>query len=336
MSSPLSLIPAAKLQAVENAILQVFNTTDIDELTLMTSGLSTSLVYKLVNNGHAYAMKVIVHSDAAHLFRCTQNAANAGIAPPVLYTNIEDGILITGFIEHTSLRAGYSSAHLLLMELARTIKAIHTTPIIAKTERLFDKIDAIANEFRESGILPKIVIDEVASYYAEIRNHYPYSDTDLVFSHNDLNPGNIIFDGKKIWVIDWDAAFMNDRYVDLAIVANSFVGNEAQEVAFLTAYFGYAPCDSESARFFLMRQVCYLLHAMIMFKLAMAMEATSTTHDIDTETPGLAEIGRRLGDGSLKISSYEGQLLYAKALLNEAMINKRSPRFASTISIVSR
>ena len=39
-----------------------------------------------------------------------------------------------------------------------------------------------------------------------------------------------IYDGSKLWVIDWEAAFLNDRYVDLAIVgrAHLVVGPDHQ------------------------------------------------------------------------------------------------------------
>ncbi|MDQ2776013.1 MAG: hypothetical protein M3Y57_14020 [Acidobacteriota bacterium] len=36
-----------------------------------------------------------------------------------------------------------------------------------------------------------------------------------------------MFDGRRAWLIDWKAAFLNDRYFDLAIVANFVVTNEA-------------------------------------------------------------------------------------------------------------
>ena len=60
----------------------------------------------------------------------------------------------------------------------------------------------------------------------------------MVSSHNDLKPQNIRFDGKHIWLVDWESAFLNDRYADLAVVANFFVKDEAHEEEYLTTYFG--------------------------------------------------------------------------------------------------
>jgi hypothetical protein len=50
--------------------------------------------------------------------------------------------------------------------------------------------------------------------------------------------------------VDWDAAFLNDRYVDLAIAANFFVSNEQQEKMLLGAYFGAGLNSYNGARFF--------------------------------------------------------------------------------------
>ena len=55
------------------------------------------------------------------------------------------------------------------------------------------------------------------------------------------------FDGNRIWLVDWESAFLNDRYVDLAIVANFFVKDEAQEEAYLSAYFG-EPVENTDVR----------------------------------------------------------------------------------------
>ena len=64
----------------------------------------------------------------------------------------------------------------------------------------------------------------------------------MVSSHNDLfKPDNILFDGKRVWLVDWEAAFLNDRYADLAVAANLVVTNNAEERVYLQEYFGGPP-----------------------------------------------------------------------------------------------
>ena len=73
---------------------------------------------------------------------------------------------------------------------------------------------------RASGLLPNSEIEEVFRRYQQICAAYPRLDADLVSCHMDLKPENILFDGSRVWLVDWMAAFVNDRYFDLAIVAN--------------------------------------------------------------------------------------------------------------------
>jgi hypothetical protein len=47
-------------------------------------------------------------------------------------------------------------------------------------------------------------------------------------------------------MVDWEAAFQNDRYADLAVVANMLVTNEMEVQTSLQEYFGIPP-DSYQA-----------------------------------------------------------------------------------------
>jgi hypothetical protein len=91
---------------------------------------------------------------------------------------------------------------------------------------------------------------------------YPHHEPDMVSSHNDLfKPDNMLFDGQRLWLIDWEAAFLNNRYADLAVVANLIVNNDAEEQTYLQEYFGHPP--HQLARFFLVRQLAHTFYALI-------------------------------------------------------------------------
>jgi thiamine kinase-like enzyme len=85
----------------------------------------------------------------------------------------------------------------------------------------------------------------------------------MVSSHNDLfKPDNILFDGQRVWLVDWEAAFLNDRYADLAVVANQLVTNDEQEMVYLQEYFGARPDRYQLARFHLIQQISHLFYTM--------------------------------------------------------------------------
>lgn len=227
------LIPEAKLEAVKKTLQKAFNITTVESIILLTGGYSGSLVYKIKVSDKPYVLRLVRQIDAfndpVRQYTCMNIAAEAGIAPHVYYSHPEDAVSITDFIETIPLSEHFASPKELLPELVKTIKSIHSTPLFPKLVNYLDGIDMFIQQFKASGLLPESATEEHFRYYSQIQNVYPRYDGDIVSSHNDLNPNNILFDGKKIWIIDWEAAFQNDRYVDLANVANRFVTNEMQE-----------------------------------------------------------------------------------------------------------
>lgn len=227
------LIPETKIEAVKKALQKAFNTTTVESIILLTGGLSGALVYKITVSDKPYVLRLVMQIDAfndpVRQYACMNIAAEAGIAPHVYYSNVQDAVSITDFIETRPLSEHFASPKELLPELVKIIQSIHSTPLFPKLVNYLDGIDMFIQNFKASGLLPERATEEHFRYYSQIQNVYPRYDGDVVSSHNDLNPNNVLFDGKKIWIIDWEAAFQNDRYVDLANVANLFLTNEMEE-----------------------------------------------------------------------------------------------------------
>lgn len=334
-----SAIPETKLGAVASALEEVFGVAEVDDLVLLAGGLSSALVYKIVVCGKPYALRLIMQvdplSDPARQHACMQIASNAGIAPQVHYASTEDALAITDYVEARPLFGHFAQYEELLLKLVKTIQTIHAAPLFPKLIGFLDGVDIFIEHYKALNMLPESATREHFEYYAQIQDVYPRFDPDLVSSHNDLHPNNLLFDGQRVWVIDWEAAFQNDRYVDLAIVAKSFVTSEAQEAFFLKAYFGDLLDAYKRARFFLMQQVCHMYYAMIMLRFAAALRPAGYAYEVNMDTPNLGDFNRRqLGPGKVSLSSYEGQLLYGKVLLNEALQNIKTPRFAASIKEV--
>jgi thiamine kinase-like enzyme len=80
----------------------------------------------------------------------------------------------------------------------------------------------------------------------------------IIFGHNDLLPANILDDGERLWLIDFEYAGYNTAMFDLAGAASN-AGMSADEADdFLTAYFGRAQ-EPELARSFAAMQCASLL-----------------------------------------------------------------------------
>jgi thiamine kinase-like enzyme len=60
----------------------------------------------------------------------------------------------------------------------------------------------------------------------------------IVFGHNDLLAANLIDDGERLWLIDWDYAGFNSPLFDLANLSSNNAFSREQDTALLRAYFG--------------------------------------------------------------------------------------------------
>lgn len=84
----------------------------------------------------------------------------------------------------------------------------------------------------------------------------------LIFGHNDLLPANILDDGNRLWLIDYEYAGFNTAMFDLAGVASNAGMSADEAAALLSAYLGAAP-DPAFLRAFDAMQVASLLREML-------------------------------------------------------------------------
>jgi len=319
------LIPADKWPAVEKALLQTFNIAQPEDLLLLTGGMSTALVYRLTVNQQHYLLRIVMHTDELNdpkrQYHCMKLAADAGIAPHVYYADATDALSITAFINAPPIWENFTDSNTLLKQLGQYIKVIHALPLFPKLINFLDGVDIFIQQFQALKMFPEEVMKPYFSSYRMIPECYQRKETDIVSSHNDLNPGNILFDGQQLWILDWETAFENDRFVDLAITAQFFAATGEQENVLLETYFGDTLDEEKRARFFLMKQVTYMYYAMIMLRLAATSQPAGIIHNPDMNTPALQDVRTLIRNRELNLATYEGKLLYSKTLLNTILSN---------------
>lgn len=327
-------IPPHKLPAVENALLQTFGTTTVDAIELMTRGLSPALVYKITVKDQAYILRLVMVTnelvDPAREYTCLRAAADAGIAPAVLYADAAAAISISQFIAGPPIWVGIPQKELQLQAIAAKVKEVHALPLFPPLINFMEGMIHFRDRFLEMNMFPESATATHFAHFEKIKAVYPIHE-ELVSSHNDLNPANVLFDGEKIWLIDWEASFKNDRYVDLAIVALYFAANESHIDTFLTAYFGAPPTAIQQAKFYLMRQVIFLYYGTIFLRMAGDMQQE---HDQHMEVPTLIQVKQMMSKGEINLGSYEGKLLYGKMLMQEALTEMSNPAFEAALTLL--
>jgi len=324
------MIPQEKSAAVHRGLHEAFGATDLEDIRKMTKGLSSDLIFRIVVRGSPYLLRIMTRiderMDPGRIFACMSAAAEAGLAPRVRYSNAEDGISITDFVEAVPFPETQA-----LVQLPATLQRLHALPPFPKAFNYVTAHNGFIWRFRKAGLLPKGEIEEIFTRYEQVCAAYPRLDSDMVSCHSDLKPENILFDGQRVWLVDWQAAFVNDRYFDLAVAANFLVTNNADEWTYLEQYFGRPPDEYQRARFFLMRQVVHMFAAAVFLLLGSAGKPISQTENLVS----FRDFHRRIWAGEVNLADNDLKILYGMVHWEQLLQNMRRTRFDEALGIVS-
>jgi hypothetical protein len=272
----------------------------------------------------------------ARHFTCMHAAAEAVLAPRVYYASVEDRISITDFVETEPFPA--TDALRRVPAALRTLHALPPFPVSPfNTTCTFllhkgPALDGFLLKFRAANTLPEHDTEELLAQYTRVAAAYSALDPDLAPSHNDLfKPDNILFDGTRVWLVDWEASFQNDRYADLAVAANMLVANEAEEQIYLHEYFGTPPVPYQAARFYLMKQLAHMFYAIAFLGLGSAGKPV----DWSAPVPAYSDFQRRFWAREVDLADDHSKTVYGRVHWEQLRHNLRQPRFDAALSIVA-
>ena len=331
------MIPQEKSEAVTRGLREAFGVTEFEDISRITGGHTSSLVFRIIVRGSPYLLKIIMRTeDPTRHYTSMKAAAEAGVAPRVLYHNIENKISITDFVEAEPLLVSEA-----LVRLPALLRTLHTLPPFGRAPFntsctfLIDKgpaLDGFLQKFQAANILPKAESEEFFARYAEVAAVYPHDDVEMVSSHNDVfKPDNILFDGQRVWLVDWEAAFLNDRYADLAAVANQVVMNDEEEMVYLQEYFGAAPDQYQLGRFHLMQQIAHLFYTMAFLFLG----SSGKPIDWSGSVPEFRDYHRRMWAGEIDLADKDVKIVYGRVHWERLLRNVRQARYNEALRIVS-
>lgn len=177
----------------------------------------TNRVFKLSADDATYVLRLEdIHTDAFGLDRHTEgralaNAARAGIAPQIVHSNTDEGILLLRFIEGRVWDVDDFSDAESLEQLADLLRRVHALPAL---EKAFDAASIGAGyvnnlrsypELRKFGQRCLSIIDDIGP--AE----------NCRCCHNDIVASNVIA-CPDLMLLDWEYACDNEPLFDLASV----------------------------------------------------------------------------------------------------------------------
>ena len=194
----------------------LFQNQAINSCSLVKNQGYCNINYVVKTSSNTYLLREFQQDlDRKFEFTVQKKAHAKGLAPNPLLLDLVNNLMITEFSEGEHK---FSLKKKELRELAITLKKLHKIKIHKKPHN--HKKDFKLKHKKANATLLKL-----KKYKKE-----------LVLCHHDLNPKNILF-SKKITLIDWEFAGVNDRYFDLATICVEFKLNREMERYFLRCYF---------------------------------------------------------------------------------------------------
>ena len=193
----------------------------------------------------------------------TVAAAGVGVGAEVVAFLRPEGYLVTRFIEGTPMADLDVHAGATIARVADSVRRFHEGPAIPGLFIPLRIVEAYRALALESGVPIPPEYALALSIGRRIELALLTNPLELRPCHNDFLPGNLIDDGTRMRIVDWEYAGMGDPFFDLGNFSINNDLSEAEDAALLAAYDGEpSPRPDRLARLVLFRVVSDFREAM--------------------------------------------------------------------------
>jgi thiamine kinase-like enzyme len=203
----------------------------------------SNLSFTATDDDGKYVVRITRDFPFHHVFRdrevmCARAAFEAGFAPEVIHA--EPGLMVSQFIDGKVLTTADVQADIpriadLVYRFHRDMPAGMSGPgfmfWVFHVNR--DYCRQLRADGHEGPLAAWLAVnDELEAAQMPMP---------IVVGHHDLLPANLIDDGKRLWLIDYEYAGFDTGMFDLANLSSNNNFSDEQAAALLDAYFGRAP-----------------------------------------------------------------------------------------------
>lgn len=271
-------------------------------------------------------------ANIPHEYACQQQASNDGIAPRIYYSDIDSCLSIMEWIDSKSLpffQAHQTTEAAMVGEL---IASLHQSKPFPESHSVFDLLmmvsQGLKNNFPDDSYLTQCI--EIINPYLPLVN---VAD-DKRPSHRDCHSFNLLFDGKRYFLIDWESAGNESLYFDLAVISNTLLFEDADQKAMLLAYFKQTPTAQQYAKFELMRIIAFVYYGVLLLYLSTTVPEPKLTVDETKKLPSYSFfIRQQVKSNNPDMTGY--YLRYGYTMLQQAIELNESEAVSQACSILS-
>ncbi len=290
----------------------------------IAAGLSGAGVFRVDAADEAYVLKVSSADEPVAAWRTKLQirrlTADAGVTPRVVHADEQRRAIVTPFVTDRSFARLWFDPRTradALALLGRTLRRVHDVPLPPGAPAT-DPHATLATLW--SGALAGFAVPDFAGETARrtLAEEPPTSDRVPVLSHNDVNPTNLIYDGERLLLLDWEVAGANDPLYDLASIA-VFLRMDDDTCRALMEAHDRAPVPALPERFTYLRRLVGVLCGTLFLHLArLSGHAGATAGDTLDATPSLIDVYQRMQTGALSVALADGKWAFGLALIKDA------------------
>lgn len=284
----------------------------------MSLGLSGVAVYAVNTTRGYFVLRVSSRADPSQWqqqLTVLRRAADRGIAPTIVHVDEDARAIVSVCVPGVPLPAALVEPVQRGLALAsvvaqlRTLHGIDATGVVERDSVALGRALYAAQRARHGfpawATALHALFDEVETALARDRRR--------AASHNDLNPGNVIWDGTRAWLVDWEVAGLSHPFYDLAALALFIRLDDAAAHALLEQQEEQPLGDEARATFTSLRRLAAILCFLVF---------GSTVPDLDvlpSSPPTLADFYAQLRAGAINLADPRHRGAFALALLQEGL-----------------
>lgn len=330
---PLAEYPSAQREIAERALTAALGAAPIESVRRVVGGVTTALTLRVQADGRVFLLRVEGEPSPLrnpHQYQSMRIAAEAGIAPKIHYLDESAGVVVMDLVEPRPLREYPGGPPALVQALGELLKRLQETPVFPHFVDYPDIVSRLFAYVRRTGLFAPGLLDRHVEHLERIAERYESGLERRVSSHDDLHPGNVLFDGRRLWLIDWESAYRNDPLVDAAIAIDSFAFSPELQDTLLETLLGRTPPPTLRSRMETVRAFTRLYFAGV-FLSASAVARAGVAPDADLSAPTVAEFTQSLHDGALKPGTPETKHIMGKMYLASFLSGDPVPGFGAVV-----
>jgi len=214
----------------------------------LSGGLTNSNFCVMVD-GTPYFIRVpgestdLLAIDRKNEVHNTRAAAEAGVAPPVLYYLPEYDVMVLKFLDGKTMSKDALNEPGMPTRMAQAIKTLHAGPRFYSNFNMFRLTEYYLKLCNERNIkIPDGYLERMPMV-AHIEEAMSVRPLPTVPCNNDLLAENYIDDGEKLWLIDYEYSGNNDPCFELGNTCQEMQFDNPQIHEICGAYFGDVTAD---------------------------------------------------------------------------------------------